>query len=74
MKLVNGRSAISMDSLRSPRAVKIHVKITVAAIPTAKPRTSVPNARVAVCRRRVTMPIQSATSGPNSGPTTIAPT
>jgi hypothetical protein len=44
MKLVNGRSAISIDSWRSPRAVKIHVKITVAAIPTTKPKTRVPNA------------------------------
>src|SRR5215212_3268281 len=42
MKLVNGRSAISMDSLRRPKAVMIHVKITVAAIPTAKSRPRCP--------------------------------
>jgi hypothetical protein len=51
MKLVNGRSAISIDSWKSPRAVKIHFKITVAAIPTTKPKTRVPNG-VAECRRR----------------------
>jgi hypothetical protein len=46
----------------------IHVKITVAAIPTAKPKIMVPSARRAWCRRRVTRPTQRATSGPNSGP------
>jgi hypothetical protein len=71
MKLVNDRSA---NSLRSSMAVKIQVKITVAAIPTANPKTRVPYTRVAGRRQRVTMPIQTATSGPNSGPTTIAPT
>jgi hypothetical protein len=55
MKLVNGRSAIGMDSPRSPMAVKIQVKITVAAIPTANPKTRVPNAQVAGRRQRVTI-------------------
>ena len=63
-----------MDSSSSPAAVRIHVKITAAAIPTAKPRTRVPSAWVARRGRPLTMPTQNATSGPNSGPTTMAPT
>ena len=70
-------TSVSSRVLRSviqPSASPPNTKAAVAAIATGKPTSSAIDARRAKFIRRRTSATASAASGPNSGPTTMAPT
>ena len=58
----------------TPRALKVNEARMTAAIPSGKPITSARPDASASARRRWTTATQTPATGPNSGPTTIAPT
>ena len=74
MNDVSGRSAVSIEESSCPVAVSSSTNPMVASIPTGKPTTSASSDRRASAGRRCTIATHSPASGPNSGPTTIAPT
>ena len=73
-KPVLGRSPSSLASLNSPAASISTLKPTVSTIATAKPTTRAISERAASRGLRRTRAVLIPASGPNSGPTAIAPT
>ncbi|CAM5310338.1 hypothetical protein SNARM312S_06795 [Streptomyces narbonensis] len=74
MKLVLGRSASSCSLLNRSSASIPRLKTVVAAIAAAKPTSRAVSERPASFGARCTTAVQTPASGPNSGPTAIAPT
>ena len=74
MNSVSGWLELLKSASTSPVASQISVKRKAAVIPTGKPIASAVSERRATPRRRSTTATQRPASGPNSGPTTIAPT
>ncbi len=74
MNEVLGRAASNSSRVNSPRPSITRVNRTVDAIATANPVTSAFSERSAGRARRCTSATQSPASGPNSGPTAMAPT
>lgn len=74
MNEVPGRGPSNRPGLNSPRRSITHENPTVSTIATAKPTNSAFSERRAGPTRRWTAATQSPASGPNSGPTAIAPT
>ncbi len=74
MNAVLGRAASTIASVNSPKAFIIQANPTVTAIATANPAISVHSERHARRGARWTSAVEIPASGPNSGPTAIAPT
>lgn len=74
MKSVFGRARSSMSLPKSPTASIAMLKPVVSAIAAANPTSSAIAERAASRGARRTSAVHSPASGPNSGPTAIAPT
>ena len=74
MNWVSGCWALVKSASRRPVALAASVNSQAAVIPTGKPTASAESERQARSSRRSTIATQRPASGPNSGPTTIAPT
>jgi len=74
MNCVSGFSVLLKSASTSPVATQIRVNRKAAVMPTGKPMASAVSERRATPCRRSTAATQRPASGPNSGPTTMAPT
>lgn len=74
MKPVLGRSAVTMSSVNRPSASISQAKPAVSAIATTKPPMSAHRDRATSRGARCTSAVEMPASGPNSGPTAMAPT
>jgi hypothetical protein len=74
MKPVSGRGSDTSELSIQPTAAASSASTIVTAIATAKPATSSRIASRSRRGRQSAIPTQAAATGPNSGPTTIAPT
>ena len=74
MNWVSGCWALVKSASSRPVAFEARVNSQAAVIPTGKPIASAVRERRAASRRRSTIATQRPARGPNSGPTTIAPT
>lgn len=74
MKAVLGRAASTIDFSNSPRASSSQLKPAVSTMAAANPASSAHSDRHTSCGALRTSAVEIPASGPNSGPTAIAPT